>query len=380
MTCQLTEMELWSGLDRDSAEIRDHLKECGLCRDRARQFEAGIGAVADAGVPQRLPVPDRIGPYRIIARLGEGGMGIVYEGEQTSPRRSVAIKVMRGGSYDEYRVKLFQREAQTLARLRHPAIGSIYEAGRTEDGRDYFTMELVRGIPLTTYVQTRDIPTRDRLDLFRRICDAITYAHQRGVIHRDIKPSNIMLARQGRVQDVVKVLDFGLVKRVKETEEPEQTGLRTVKGTPHYMSPEAINDPTSVDARSDLYALGAVGYFLLAGRPVFDGNSVFQVCLHHVQTTPTPLREVCPEPIPEGLERLILSCLAKSKDDRPASAEAFADALDKLQLPPWSRADAERWWALHGESVERQRESMAPRITGHTMNVARDRAWSETVG
>jgi serine/threonine protein kinase len=179
------------------------------------------------------------------------------------------------------------------------------------------------------------------------------------------------------VHDVVKVLDFGLVKHMKDLEDPEQTDLRMIRGTPRYISPEAIEDPRGVDPRSDLYALGAVGYCLLAGRPVFDGSSVFQICVQHVQSTPIPLREVCPGSVPEELERLILSCLEKSKHDRPGSAQALADALDRIDLPPWTRADAQRWWELHGELVKRQRQSSAPPITGQTMDPPGARPWYE---
>jgi len=321
----------------------------------------------------------RLGQYHLERKLGEGAMGVVYQATHGMLKRPTAVKLLRPELLGGEALDRFRQEVQLTAKLTHPHTIKIYDYGRTPEGLFYYAMELLEGASLQDIVDaTGSQPMRRVVRILRDAALALDEAHAMGLIHRDIKPSNIMLARQGRVQDVVKVLDFGLVKRVKETEEPEQTGLRAVKGTPHYMSPESINDPASVDARSDLYALGAVGYFLLAGRPVFDGNSAFQICLHHVQSTPRPLREVCPDPIPEGLERLVLSCLAKSKDDRPASAEAFADALDKLQLPPWLRADAERWWALHGGLVQRKRESIAPRITGHTMNVARDRAWSES--
>src|SRR5206468_1761495 len=132
--------------------------------------------------------------YKIIRELGRGGFGVVYEAQQESPRRPVALKVMRGGHYlDEHNVKLFQREAQALARLKHPCIGAIYEAGRTDDGQHFFAMELVRGRPLMEYVRQAQLTTPQRLDLFRKICDSIHYAHQKGVMHRDLKPSNILI-------------------------------------------------------------------------------------------------------------------------------------------------------------------------------------------
>jgi len=206
---------------------------------------------------------------------------------------------------------------------------------------------------------------------------ALDEAHAVGLIHRDVKPSNIMLARQGGVHDVVKVLDFGLVKRMQGGDDLEQAEGLSIKGTPRYLSPEAVESPQEVDARSDVYALGAVGYCLLAGRPVFEGSSALEICLKHVQEAPTPLSEVCADPIPEELERLLLACLAKSKEERPESAQALADALDQLGLPPWTRCDAEQWWERYGPAVEDQRESIAPRITGRTMDVVTDTPWFE---
>jgi serine/threonine protein kinase len=214
--------------------------------------------------------------------------------------------------------------------------------------------------------------------ILRDVALALDEAHTIGLVHRDVKPSNIMLARKGGVHDVVKVLDFGLVKSTREAKDPSETDTRLIRGTPHYMSPEAIENPGSVDARSDLYALGAVGYYLLAGRPVFEADSFFEIYAKHVQEAPKPLSEVCENPIPAGLEQLILACLAKAKADRPKSAQALADALDQLDVPPWTRADAERWWKQYGDLVERERESMVPRITGHTMDVVIDEPWFES--
>jgi serine/threonine protein kinase len=273
----------------------------------------------------------------------------------------------------------FRQEVQLTAKLTHPHTIKIYDYGRTPEGLFYYAMELLDGASLQDIVDaTGPQPVRRVVRILRDVALALDEAHAMGLIHRDIKPSNIMLARQGRVQDVVKVVDFGLVKHMKDKVDPERTDIQLIKGTPHYMSPEAIDDPASVDPRSDLYSLGAVGYCLLAGRPVFDGTSVFQICMQHVQSTPTPLREVCSNAVPRELERLILSCLAKSKDERPESGQALADALDQLALPPWTRADAERWWSLHGELVEQQRESIVPRISGHTLNVASDKPWYES--
>src|SRR5262245_20592075 len=216
--------------------------------------------------------PIFIGDYRILSKIGEGGMGVVYEAEQQNPRRRVALKIIRGGRLvEKYQVKLFQREAQALARLKHPGIAAIYESDCAEDGRHYFAMELVRGVPLLDYVKggrltgaQEPIGIRRRLELFLKICDAISYAHQRGVIHRDLKPANILVTdeseeRSPESRSEVKVLDFGLARIT----DPEATGASTlseighIKGTLPYMSPEQVRGvPDEIDVRADVYALG----------------------------------------------------------------------------------------------------------------------------
>ena len=163
-------------------------------------------------------------------------MGIVYEGEQQHPQRAVAVKVIRGGQFvDEYRVRLFQREAQTLARLRHPGIADIYDAGFTADGQHYFAMEMVEGLPLTEYVRTHKLARPAVLDLFQRICEAINYAHQRGVIHRDLKPTNILIDNEGRP----KILDFGLAR----LDDPDEAGSVTVTADGHIVGTPALHEP-----------------------------------------------------------------------------------------------------------------------------------------
>jgi predicted Ser/Thr protein kinase len=320
----------------------------------------------------------RLGQYQLERKLGEGTMGVVYQATHGMLKRPTAVKLLRPELGGREVIEGFRREVQLTAKLTHPHTIKIYDYGRTPDGLFYYAMELLNGASLQDVVEaTGPQPVSRVVRILRDTALALDEAHTVGLIHRDIKPGNIMLAHQGGVHDVVKVLDFGLVKRVEETDDPGETDTRVIKGTPHYMSPEAIDDPKSVDARSDIYALGAVGYYLLAGRPVFEAESVFQICAQHVQSAPAPLSEVRADPIPEALDQLVLACLAKSKEDRPHSAQALADALDQLEVPPWTRVDAERWWERYGDLVEEQRESMVPRTTGHTMEVVVDEPWFE---
>jgi serine/threonine protein kinase/Tfp pilus assembly protein PilF len=243
-----------------------------------------------------------IGDFRLVRTLGEGGMGIVYEAEQQHPRRPVALKVIRGGQHvGPDTLKLFQREAQTLARLRHPGIAALYETGVTDDGLHFFAMELVRGETLLDWLKKRpEVPTpeelRLRLSVFKKICDAVAYAHQRGVIHRDLKPGNVLIPKasaaasfQDPVPDV-KVLDFGLA-RITDSDVQATTyvtEMGKVQGTLPYMSPEQVRgNPDEIDQRTDIYSLGVILYQMVTGRLPYDLSKA---------QLPDAVRIICEEP------------------------------------------------------------------------------------
>ncbi len=376
--------EMWRrvGYDTRGFERRGIAISSALMTAMWWTLTVGLSSLACSvihGLRSEVKNIQRLGQYQLERKIGEGAMGVVYQATHGMLKRPTAVKLLRPelGGHDV--LKRFRREVQLTAKLTHPHTVTIYDYGRTPDGLFYYAMEFLDGASLQQVVDaTGPQPVSRVVRIMRDVALALDEAHAVGLIHRDIKPSNIMLARQGGVHDVVKVLDFGLVKRMHDAGDPEQTDAYSIQGTPHYMSPEAIEKPESVDARSDVYALGAVAYYLLAGRPVFEGASFFEICAQHVQEIPKPLREVCPNPVPPELESLILACLAKAKADRPETAKAFADALDQLDVPSWTRADAERWWQEHGSRVEQERESMTPRITGHTMDVVVDEPWFES--
>ncbi len=208
MGCDLPEAQLWSWIDREAAELDPHLLECAKCRRRAEKIREDIRRIS-ADLSEVVPLPDKIGPYKIKGLLGEGGQAFVYEAEQESPRRTIALKVLRGGRFaGKKHIQHFLRETQTLASLHHPAIATIFESGRTEDGLHYFAMELVRGEALHIYLRERQLDRKARLTLFRKICQAVQYAHDHGVVHRDLKPANILVTDQGEP----KILDFGLAR------------------------------------------------------------------------------------------------------------------------------------------------------------------------
>ncbi|HMB69623.1 MAG TPA: serine/threonine-protein kinase, partial [bacterium] len=298
-------------------------------------------------------LPASIGNYTIGGKLGEGGMGVVYEAEQQSPRRKVALKVVRGGHLvTELSVKLFQREAETLGRLKHPGIGAIYESGRTAEGQHFFAMELVRGETLSRHVEKRGAAAGDRpagaaqltraelsrdeiryrLNLLRQICDAVNYAHQRGVIHRDLKPSNILITEDGEP----KILDFGLARITDSDTEALSivSEVGSIRGTLPYMSPEQTRGkPDEIDVRTDVYSLGVILYELLAGRLPYDTSKSSIVDAVRVITdeSPAPFRSLTGAGKLAGsdLETIVRKALEKEADQRYASAAALSDDLER---------------------------------------------------
>jgi serine/threonine protein kinase len=230
--------------------------------------------------------------------------------------------------------------------LTHPNTIALYDYGRTPDGLFYYAMEYLEGLALDKLVQGFGRQPEGRvIHILRQVCGSLAEAHTQGLVHRDIKPANIFLTHRGGIPDFVKVLDFGLVKARNLEGQAELTGATATLGTPLYMSPEAVRYPDSVDARSDLYSLGCVGYYLLTGEPVFAGLSVGEVLVHQVESPPEKPSVRLRGPVSPDLEELLMSCLAKKPAERPASADAFEAALAKCAAAArWSRAEADAWW------------------------------------
>ncbi len=210
----------------------------------------------------------RIGPYKTIGLLGEGGFGVVYLAEQQEPvRRRVALKIIKPGMDTQQVIARFEAERQALALMDHPNVAQVFDAGATEQGRPYFVMEHVPGVSITEHCDRHKLSIEQRLDLFMQVCEAVQHAHQKGIIHRDIKPHNILVAvRDG--QAVPKVIDFGVVKALAQplTERTIFTEQGQLIGTPEYMSPEQARGDEGIDHRTDLYSAGAVHYEMLTGR------------------------------------------------------------------------------------------------------------------
>ena len=289
----------------------------------------------------------RLGQYTLEGKLGEGGMGVVYRASHAMLRRPTAIKILRPETAGEDALRRFEREVQLTASLSHPSTIAIFDYGRTPQGLFYYAMEYLDGLNLEQLVHTDGPqPPARVVHILRQVCGALGEAHAVGLIHRDVKPANIILSERGGMPDVAKVVDFGLVKSFETANvDPEMTSANVMVGTPLYMAPEAIGGNAALDGRSDLYALGAVGYFLLTGAPVFQAKNVVEIFAHHLHTPPEAPSVRTGSHIPEDLERVVLRCLAKRPHERYDSARALLQALDGcVEHSRWDSDRALRWW------------------------------------
>src|SRR6185503_10879443 len=292
----------------------------------------------------------RLGQYTLEGKLGEGGMGVVYRAHHAMLRRPTAIKILRPEIAGEDTLKRFEREVLLTASLSHPSTVAVFDYGRTPQGLFYYAMEYLDGLNLEQLVKADGPQPPARVaHILRQVCGALAEAHGVGLIHRDVKPANIILSERGGMPDVAKVVDFGLVKSFEEASsrgDLEVTSANLIVGTPLYMAPEAIGSGVAIDGRSDLYALGAVGYFLLTGAPVFSATTHVEIFAHHLHTLPDPPSVRSGKYVPDELERIILKCLAKRPGDRYENAKALGHALDDCaERWPWDSDLALQWWA-----------------------------------
>ena len=324
--------------------------------------EETLGESTPAGF-ESSDLPGPVGPYRILGRLGRGGMGTVYQAEQTGPvRRQVALKLIRPGLLDSQGKARFEVERQAMARLQHPNVAQIYDAGSTDEGHPFFAMELVLGEPITEYCHRKRLTINHRLELFRRVCSGVQHAHQKGILHRDLKPSNVLVTEIDGVA-VPKVIDFGIAKAIDQplVDRTPMTGNQLI-GTPAYLSPEAAQaggSDSDLDTRSDVYALGVLLYELLVSERPFEekGLNILQILRRVVEEDPIALssrwrqldsetqrieaeaRESDPESvfrrIRGDLNWIVLKALAKDRTERYGSAaELEVDLGRHLRFEP----------------------------------------------
>jgi tRNA A-37 threonylcarbamoyl transferase component Bud32 len=288
----------------------------------------------------------QLGQYALDEKIGAGAFGTVYRGHHALMRRPVAVKLLDPALANETIIARFEREVQLTCQLTHPNTIALYDYGRTPEGLFYYAMEYLDGMSLDQLVKKHGrLPEERVIHLLIQISASLAEAHGQGLIHRDIKPHNIFVTRRGDIADFVKVLDFGLVKALNHDGQAELTTDHAILGTPLYMSPETIEHPNNVDARSDLYSLGAVGYYLVTGQPPFSGLSISEIMTQQLKAEPTKPSEHLPEPLSPDFEALLLRCLAKKPEDRPASARALEVALRRcVAAKDWGREEAEEWW------------------------------------
>ncbi|HET7904324.1 MAG TPA: serine/threonine-protein kinase [Candidatus Eisenbacteria bacterium] len=302
-----------------------------------------------------------LGGYRLVERLGAGGMGEVWRAEHHLLARPAAIKLVRPelagapaagdpvGGVPSNLQERFGREAQATASMRSPHTIEIYDFGLANDGTFYYVMELLEGFDLETLVERfGPIPSERAIHLLAQVCHSLGEAHGEGLIHRDIKPANVFTCRYGREVDFVKVLDFGMVKSRRDDSEATLTGDHAICGTPAFMAPEQVLGDRTVDGRADLYAVGCVAYWLITGQLVFSGRTAMETMMQHAQATPVPPSARTELEVPPALDRAILACLAKNPDDRPASADVLAETLASIETrSAWTAQRAREWWELH---------------------------------
>jgi tRNA A-37 threonylcarbamoyl transferase component Bud32 len=306
-------------------------------------FAAFMSAFLLGRLNRQLGRAQRLGAYTLERKISEGGMATIHLARHALLKRPTAIKILKKQVATDEFIHRFEREVQLASQLLHPNTVEIYDFGRTADGEPYYVMEYLDGVTLAELVLDGGrVPPGRVIHILRQIAAALREAHLRGLVHRDVKPENVMLCRRGE-DDVVKLLDFGLVKDIEGAETRDLTRQLSIVGTPMYMAPERLSRPSDVDARSDIYALGAVAYYLLIGRPLFEGDDTLAIS-NQVLHVPAP-RVSASVPVPEALDALVAACLEKDRARRPQSAQAVVDALDRLaSRQAWTQRDAAAWW------------------------------------
>lgn len=299
----------------------------------------------------------QFGQYRLLEKLGSGGMGEVYKAEHVLLKRPCAMKLIKPGSdADENAIARFEKEVKATSKLTHWNTVEIYEYGHTEDGTFYYVMELLPGLSLEDLVERHGpLPPGRVVHLLRQVCGALQEAHDAGLIHRDIKPANIFVAQCGGVFDVAKLLDFGLAKeRTGRSTGDAASNYGSFSGTPLYMAPEQVSAYEDVDGRADIYALGGVAYYLLTGKPPFSGMNVVQLLASHARKEVAPPSTLNAD-VPSDLEGVVLHCLEKKPEGRIPDAASLEKALSACQCAAnWTSESAAIWWSENQESTEKR--------------------------
>jgi len=289
----------------------------------------------------------KAGAYALLKRIGEGGMATVYLARHDLLRRPAAVKLLKSTRSSDEMIARFEREVQMASSLAHPNTVEIFDFGRTREGLFYYAMEYLDGMTVAEVLARQSpLPVPRTIHLLRQVCAALSEAHAKGIVHRDIKPENIMVCHYGGIYDHVKILDFGLVKHVSQQHSRDLTrGLR-ILGTPLYMAPERLRNPADVDARVDIYALGAVAFLMLTGKKLFESTDDLTLTSKILNDEAPRPSAAAPQPIPVELDLLVLSCVEKRREDRPQRVADLLEAFDALAAEHrWTQREAELWWA-----------------------------------
>jgi eukaryotic-like serine/threonine-protein kinase len=305
---------------------------------------AAAGSEIIYGLRRQVSAAQQLGSYKLGRKIGEGGNGAVYLAHHIMLRRPTAIKLLLPDKVGADNLERFEHEVQHMSQLTHPNTVAVYDYGRSPDGIFYYAMEyLGGGIDLENLVRKHGPQPSGRVaQILAQVCGALGEAHDKQIIHRDIKPANIILCQRGGMPDVAKVVDYGLVKEITANGGGHS---QVILGTPAYVAPEAVTDPEHVGPGADLYALGAVGYFLLTGKRVFEGKTAVDVCIQHVTAMPRPPSEATTSYIQPELEMILMKCLAKKPEERFGTAIEMAAAIRALPAAKdWDVPDAHLWW------------------------------------
>ena len=336
----------------------------------------GLAAISAAGLVfyariverlrRRIDEVTQLGQYTLLEKIGEGGMGKVYRARHALLARDTAVKLLKPDAMSDEAVQRFEQEVQITARLRHPNTVQIYDFGRTPEGVFYYAMEYLDGYDLARLIELNGPLAADRVvHILRQACRSLREAHAVGLIHRDIKPMNLIVSAAGGEYDVVKVLDFGLVKNVS-LPDAGMTAMNVIPGTPPYIAPERMKSGGTIDGRADIYALGAVAFNLLTGAQAYEGDTALDIAYKAMHEPPRRPSVVGGPKIPPALDDLVLATLAHDPADRPADIEALLAALDRIAaVLPWDARLAADWWAAHAPpATARSDGSGAPAPAG----------------
>ena len=316
----------------------------------------------------------KLGPFELLYKIGDGGNGTVYRANHALLKRPTAVKVMLPQFASSATAKKhFIREVQITSRLTHPNTVVVFDFGESPDGALYYAMEHLNGINLEELVRIcGPQPATRILPILHQVCGSLGEAHSQGLIHRDIKPANMMLCERGGLFDVVKVLDFGLVRDNRRIK-PHEADTDEIIGTPFYLAPELISAGSAFSPRSDFYALGGVAYYLLTGRNVFEGADAQEICAMHLHDAPVPPSQIKNQGIPSDLEAIVMACLSKEPEGRPQDAAALSAMLTECRdFGVWDQGQARRWWSENQSALpmEERLQQHPPLSNTHRLIVA----------